>query len=135
MSENVDPEAAAEWATKAEADPEAAGEMAGGHMAAEGVGGPEEPFWWKALRNKHPNPPISEVGDLRDIRDNWEAYGLRGLEKAAGVDDAEAWIDLTKFVVGAVLQLQAKRSGSAGGSKTAPSKRPEPENTVGQIDE
>jgi len=65
-----------------------------------------------ALQNTTPNPPIETVGDLRDLRENWPAYGLRGLEKLAGVDDTWAIVDLMKGVIGVSLEITSDSDGS-----------------------
>ena len=101
LKADMSPEAAAQYATG-----EAAGEAAeaAGHVAAEGFDVDGGGSWiTDALRNTSPNPPLERVGDLRDIRTKWDRYGLRGLQKLGGVDDAEAWIDITKFALGAAL--------------------------------
>lgn len=107
----MSPQEAAAYATGGE------GEAAAGHAAAEGIepdaGG--KPIWVRAFRNTSPNPPIEAVGGLQDIREHWEAYGLRGIQKLGNVDDAEAWIDLTKFVIGACLELTGDRPQQSGG--------------------
>lgn len=97
----------------------ATGESAEGHAAAEGfepeAAGGERPFWLRALRSQNPNPPIEHVGGLRDIREHWEAYGIRGIQKIGGVDDAEAWIDLVKFAIGAFLEASEGRANDEAG--------------------
>lgn len=115
---DMPPEEAAAYAT---GGPETAEGSAAGHMPAEGIEAPQgptdDPFWYRAVRNTSPNPPIDEVGSLQDIRDNWESYGLRGLQKLGGVDDAEAWVDLTKFLVGAIIEIRT--AGESGASAEA----------------
>lgn len=121
LAGDMSPDRAASYATgDLDLDPGVYEGAAGsGHAAAEGVEPPEppgqEPFWYRALRNTSPNPPIESVGSLRDIRENWESYGLRGLQKLGGVDDAEAWVDLVKFALGAALELQS--GGEDSGSR------------------
>lgn len=81
----------------------------------------DQPFFMEALRSKHPNPSLSEVEQWDDVADNWREYGMRGLQKAMGVDDAEAWIDLMKAGIGAVMaqQEQQESENSEGGSTPA----------------
>lgn len=102
-SGDMDPEQAARVAVDG---PEAASAVSdAGHMAAEGMDpSAGRPWYLEAARNTSPNPPIQQVGSFRDLRDNWERFGVRGLQKLGGVDDAEAWVDLTKFVVGFALE-------------------------------
>lgn len=84
-------------------DGEVVGEV---HAAAEGAEpGPSREAWWvRAARSTRPNPPLDEVGGFEDIRDNWSAYLTRGVQKGAGVDDAEAWVDVLKGVLGLALE-------------------------------
>lgn len=85
------------------------------HAAAEGLEGEPEPSSAgfgeskiiRRLRNTHPNPPIEEVGSFGDLKLHWDKYGLRGMQKLGGIDDTEAWVDITKFLVGFILQLQS----------------------------
>jgi hypothetical protein len=87
----------------AEVDAAAAGEDGLG-IEGEASSEPSEPWYWRSLRSTEPNPPLSEVGDLRDIRSNWQAYGMRGVQKLGNIDDAEAWVDLLKFVIGLTVE-------------------------------
>lgn len=71
------------------------------------------------LKNTEPNRSLDDVGDLDTIRNDYGSYGLRGLEKFAGADDAWAGVDLLKFAVGATLNI-ADNTGddSDGDSQT-----------------
>lgn len=64
----------------------------------------DTPWYRKALRSTTPNPSIEEVDGASDLVDNWQSYLIRGLEKAAGVDDSEAWVDLSRGVAGGVFE-------------------------------
>lgn len=120
----MDPEEAAEFATEGDA-----GASAEGHAAAEGVemGGDEKPVWYRALRSTSPNPPIEDVGAFRDLQQNWGSYGLRGLQKLGGVDDTEAWVDLAKFAVGAVMAFVMAGDGEQGGEESETGADPGPD--------
>jgi hypothetical protein len=73
--------------------------------------------WTDRFRSRTPNPPIDEVGSFDDIRTKYDKYGLRGLQKLAGVDDTEAWVDLLKFVIGGTMHLTgAEETDVTGGS-------------------
>lgn len=74
---------------------------------------PSEPWYYRALRSTEPNPPLSDVGDLRDIRENWQAYGMRGVQKAGNIDDAEAWVDILKFTIGLTIETMGGLSDGA----------------------
>ena len=106
----MNPEEAAEWAQ------EPAGETTETpDMDFESVGDtePSGSAWYiEGLKNTDPNPPIESVRGLQDIRRHWQSYGIRGLEKWAGVDDAAAYIDLMKFMIGAILEVSDKRSST-----------------------
>lgn len=78
-----------------------------GHAEAEGVEAPAEggrSMIYRAARSTEPNPPLDQVGGFDDVRDHWQQYGMRGLQKAANVDDSEAWVDLLKFAIGMTLE-------------------------------
>ncbi len=64
------------------------------------------------LRRTHPNPPVEEVGSLDDIREHYQGYLLRGIEKIAGAEDSEAWVDLVKGVLGVALEANANAGDS-----------------------
>ena len=57
------------------------------------------------LTASEPNPPLREVGDLRSVRENWQAYGLRAVLKMTGADDSWAVVDAMKALVGGLMEI------------------------------
>lgn len=92
------------------------------HADAEGMepGESRAPWWERAARSTSPNPPLSEVGGFDDLQENATRYLARGLQKASGIDDAEAWVDMTKGILGLGL-----RRADAEGEEPPESDAPE----------
>jgi hypothetical protein len=70
------------------------------------------------LTASDPNPPLSEVGDLRSLRANWQAYGLRAVLKMTGADDSWAVVDAVKAMLGGLMDV--KETGSSDGESSDP---------------
>lgn len=111
--------------TAGDMSPEAAARFAvdgpENHAAAEGFGAPEKPAWYRALRSSSPNRPIHEIDGIADTLEHWDKYGVRSLEKMAGMDDTEAWVDGLRFVLGGALWAAGVLDGpEASGGKEPP---------------
>lgn len=56
-----------------------------------------------ALRSESPNPPLSEVEGVGDLRAEADKRLARGVGKVLEVSSSEAWVDLALGVLGKVL--------------------------------
>ena len=107
----MNPEEAAEWAQEPTGEATETPDM---DFDPVGDTEPSGSKWYlEGLKNTDPNPPIESVRGLEDIRQHWQSYGIRGLEKWANVDDAAAYVDLMKFMIGAILEVSDNRSSTS----------------------
>ena len=74
----------------------------------------------EVLTSSEPNPPLAEVGDLRSLHENWQAYGLRAVLKMTGADDSWAVVDATKAIFGGLMHVTDSRESSDSESSDPP---------------